>query len=77
VGFGVLLQNRRNTSTVGNANDYCSKNNPDKVLSSFSTLEHCTTGAAVQGGSGIHGIYRVWVSRRVSGEVRGTGGAWR
>lgn len=55
MGFGVLLQNRRNTSTVGNANDYCSKNNPDKVLSSFSILEHYAGGAAVPS-SGIHGI---------------------
>jgi len=53
VGFGVLLQNRRNTSTVGNANDYCSKNNPDKVLSSFSILEQ---GAAAVPGSGVRGI---------------------
>lgn len=73
MGFGVLLQESpKNTSTVGNANDYCSKNNPDKVLSSFSTGTHFIRGGREKrgwkGGSGGGGG---------GGRREGTGEAWR
>lgn len=45
----VLLRNRQNTSTVGNANDHCSKNNSDKVLSSFSILVRHWSRRGVRG----------------------------
>lgn len=63
----IITESAKNTSTVGNANDYCSKNNPDKVLPPFSAGAQWLFRRMRRGSVFLRGGRYMWVSRGFGG----------